>query len=265
MRSRVPTIDASRRKRRGSLCYAPRVVVDYRKSHLDKGDEYDASLAAGDFDAYMTERESAILRALIPRLFPAGVPRYLDFACGTGRITSVIEPYARDSNGVDVSESMLAHARRRCTRSTFTVRDITRNPPTAGTFDLITAFRFFGNAQHELRREVLTALHQLLATDGYLVINNHRNPWSGQSLLAAVRREPIDVDLSPRKLGALFRETGFRIERMYGIGLWVVRHKFSTRAVLESRVGAALEPLSKLPGAALFCPDAVIVARKSRP
>ena len=65
--------------------------MDYRDSHLAKGDTYDASIAAQPFDAYMAQHEEAWLRDVIPRLMPRG-GRYLDFACGTGRITAIVAP-----------------------------------------------------------------------------------------------------------------------------------------------------------------------------
>jgi hypothetical protein len=43
-----------------------------------------------------------------------------------------------------------------------------------GQFDLVTAFRFLGNADDQLRRSAMDALR--VRIDGYLLINNHRNP-----------------------------------------------------------------------------------------
>ena len=84
---------------------------DYRDSHASRGDSYDARLAGQPFDAYMARWEAWWLPRLVARLHPDGVPRYLDFACGTGRITGIVAPLARESVGVDVSESMLSRAR----------------------------------------------------------------------------------------------------------------------------------------------------------
>ena len=54
--------------------------------------------------------------------------------------------------------------------------DITRSAsPLAGrSFDLITAFRFFSNAEADLRSEALAALVGCLKPGGRLVFNNHR-------------------------------------------------------------------------------------------
>ena len=89
---------------------------DYRLSHLERGRSYDATLAETPFDAYMAAWERQHLARIVGRLFPTGVGRYLDFACGTGRVTSVVAPLARESVGVDISPSMLEAARERCKR-----------------------------------------------------------------------------------------------------------------------------------------------------
>ena len=59
--------------------------VDYRSSHLQKsGEDYDRELERGDFDTYMAVHEAELLESIVKRLYPRGVPRYLDFACGSG-------------------------------------------------------------------------------------------------------------------------------------------------------------------------------------
>src|SRR3954454_9558254 len=100
--------------------------ADYRHSHLAKGEDYDRDLSRGDFDTYMTAREREILARIVPRLFPGGVPRYLDFACGTGRITQMMEALSAESFAVNISEAMMDQARRKCARTTFLLRDVTR-------------------------------------------------------------------------------------------------------------------------------------------
>jgi len=104
---------------------------DYRHSHLHKGAEYDAALANDPIDAFLAVRERALLLRALERLFPQGLSRYLDFACGTGRITEIVAPFALRSYGVDVSETMLAQAPAKCPHTTFLLRDMTREPPGA--------------------------------------------------------------------------------------------------------------------------------------
>jgi SAM-dependent methyltransferase len=139
---------------------------DYRRSHLRKGADYEASLATAPFDRYMAKHESRLVAWFLDRYFPGGVPAYLDFACGTGRITTQVEPRAARSYAVDVSERMIAEARQKCQKTIFILQDITRQALQLANVDLVTSFRFFGNAQDALRQEALAALHAVLRPRG---------------------------------------------------------------------------------------------------
>jgi SAM-dependent methyltransferase len=231
-------------------------VDDYRGSHVGRGEDYDAALNEEPFDRYMAEREAALLRRIVARDFGGKIPRYLDFACGTGRITSIIEILAAESHAVDVSSSMLEIAQRKCHNTRFHVLDVTRASADLPQMDLITAFRFFGNAQQDLRVEVLRALKRYLAPRGYLVFNNHRNP---SSLLGG----DTTLDLSRARMLGLLRDSGFRAVRIYGIGAWIIRHRImSNGPLLRSRFAKLIEPVSLLPGLGPFCPDMIVVAQR---
>ena len=41
---------------------------------------------------------SSVVVAVAREFFPGGIPRYLDFACGTGRITQHLAPLAHESS-----------------------------------------------------------------------------------------------------------------------------------------------------------------------
>ena len=175
-------------------------IEDYRTSHKNKGGSYDETILSSPFDAYMDTWEAHHLERAVQRLFPASLPRYLDFACGTGRITRRVEAMATESYGVDLSQTMLDAARAKCCRTHFVCADLSKDSLQLGEFDLITAFRFFGNAQDELRDSAMAAIRRHLRLGGYLIINNHRNP---RSMLAAWRRNTREMDLSYSKLKSL--------------------------------------------------------------
>lgn len=236
---------------------------DYRQSHVGKGADYDADLRDETFSTYMTRREAELLPRIVRELFPTAPPKYLDFACGTGRITSMVAPLARESWGVDVSESMVAEAGKKCPQTRFVLRDITTQPLDESGFELATAFRFFGNAQDDLRRAVFAAVGRHLAPGGVFVFNNHRNSGSFRAVLQrATGRYEDHADLDLPKIEALMRPAGLRVESVVGIGWWLVAHRFDTPAAYHSELVHALEPLSTLSPLAPYCPAYIVVARK---
>ena len=91
----------------------------------------------------------------------------LDFACGSGRVLELLEGHVGKATGVDVTESMLEVAADVTERSRLVHADITRSDDLDGEqFDLITAFRFFPNAELDLRHEAMAKLATLLAPGG---------------------------------------------------------------------------------------------------
>jgi SAM-dependent methyltransferase len=237
-------------------------MISYRISHLAKGADYDVALARDPLDAYMARRERELLLTVLTRLYPGGLRRSLDFACGTGRIAQLLDGIATQPFAVDVSETMLAEATGKCPRTKFFIQDITETPLPIEPVDLVTAFRFFGNAEDELRTNALQAIWRCLAPGGYLVLNNHRNPWSVPALLLRATGERGPLDLHYWKLKHLLRRTGFRVRRTYGLGGWIYRAKLLRPDVLNSRWADAFEQVSRLKLAGPWCPDAVIVAQR---
>jgi ubiquinone/menaquinone biosynthesis C-methylase UbiE len=235
---------------------------DYRKSHLERGQDYDSILDESEFDDYMARVEAQRLDYALARVLPAKPRRYLDFACGTGRITRQVEDSALESFGVDISASMLAQARRKCPRTTFFEADVTRQPLALGQFDLVTSFRFFGNAQDELRVAALRAINGLLHEGGYLIINNHRNPNALQARLHRLTGGEDDMDLTPHKLYRLLEEAGFEVVWQSAIGFWIWRSALA-QAGLRSVSAQSLR--ERMFSGAWWCRwsiDSILVARK---
>ena len=235
---------------------------DYRASHLKRGDSYDATLAAGPFDAYMARIEDEHLRRIVPVLFAQARPRYLDFACGTGRIISTVAPMCAEAVGVDISPSMLEQARPKTPTAQFVQADLTRADVDLGQFDLVTSFRFFGNAQHDLRLAVMKTLHRVLRSGGHLIINSHRNPHSLATLLHAATGGSFGgMDLHYFKLKSLLRDCGFAVAQVYPIGAWMYRYSIQGQQH-EPQRAAQLERRFSSPIFAPVSPDVVVVARK---
>jgi ubiquinone/menaquinone biosynthesis C-methylase UbiE len=235
---------------------------DYRQSHVGKkGVEYDETLRDRPFDSYMAKWEAWWLERLVMRMYPNGVNRYLDFACGSGRITEIVAAHARESVGVDVSSSMLEAARRKCPQTQFMCADLTSGKVDIGLFELITSFRFFGNAQDALRVAALQTIVALLPPGGSLVINNHRNPYAIATLLHRATGGSLETDLHYFKLRRLLHSCGLRIVAAHAIGFRLVRSSMLENPSIMDAADRWETSFSAAPFAA-FAPDCILVAQK---
>jgi predicted TPR repeat methyltransferase len=194
-------------------------VSSYRASHDAKGENYHRTFTDLPYRQIIWRLEQRALDHLVGSV--ATPTRYLDFACGTGRILGHLESSCRVAVGVDVSASMLEVARKECARASIVRGDVTTGCCfKSHAFDLITAFRFFPNAEEELRQSAMAALAQLLSAEGYLVFNNHRNRSSLRNLAKRAVRRGVSSGMSHREVVALTASAGLAIERIYHIGLW---------------------------------------------
>ena len=238
---------------------------DYRSSHLQRGDSYDAFIAGTPFDAYMAHWESEHLRRLVGGLFPQGVGRYLDFACGTGRITAELAPLSRYTLGVDISPGMLESARKRLPETSFLACDLTQDDPDVGAFDLVTAFRFFGNAEDELREAALRAIVKRMAPGACLILNNHRNPGALYALLDRLTGGNANgMDLTLGKLRGLLRRHGLHIRKVVPIGAWMYRSRLLHGSRPDDALAKRREARFSQPALAPVAPDMIVVAQVAR-
>jgi SAM-dependent methyltransferase len=202
-------------------------AFDYRRSHLGerRGVTYDELYRPGSALAfYWDQFERPFLEAAFADLsaaHPGG--RYLDFACGTGRILQVAAPYFGSAVGIDVSEGMLARAREKVPGARLVCADVLTEPVDVGTFDVITVFRFILRAGPELREAALRWLRGVISEGGTLIVNNHRNAHSQRGIAyriqTAIRPNGFkDELLSDAQVQQLLARCGFEIVRTYGFG-----------------------------------------------
>lgn len=207
---------------------------DYRLSHTGpgKGIEYSESFQKLPYLRYLWEWEKTVLRQAVVQNFrnPAAVS-HLDFACGTGRIIGYMETLVGKSVGVDVSDAMLEVGMRNVQRSVLVKVDLTKvNYFNGKQFDLITAFRFFLNAQDSLRHEVMQVLANHLKPNGRLVFNVHMNKTSFHAGLTRLkfwmtrRTEPLNM-LSIEEVHEMVTRQGLEIQNIYHYGILPVKVK----------------------------------------
>jgi predicted TPR repeat methyltransferase len=202
--------------------------ISYKESHKyqSKGTEYEAYYQNKAWQKFLWSREQEILMIIMEKYFAGRDVHLLDFACGTGRITEFLENRVKTSTGVDVSGSMLAIAMEKLKRTELIETDITmENILKPRKFNLITAFRFFLNAEPELRSAAIKKLAELLDEEGYLVFNNHQNagsPWIRLRHAHYRKKNPEGIYnvMSIEQMKSLVEEAGLEIVEIYPIGFF---------------------------------------------
>ena len=178
---------------------------------------------------------------------------YLDFAAGTGRVISFLEQYVYSAVGVEISPAMVEIARPKLRCGQVLCTDITA-PGTSleGQYDLITAFRFFLNAETDLKRTAMKGLAARLKDESSrLIFTNHGNPWSHKLAMRsfpALRRagrgyisEGNYMTLAQAQ--RLVEEAGLVIEKVMGCGVlgptaqWII--PFERLLAIESSLGTS--------------------------
>ncbi len=202
--------------------------ISYTDSHKyqGKGAEYEQYYQTQAWQKFLWSREQRIILGILDKYFAGRDVHLLDFACGTGRIAGLLERRVKTSTGVDVSGSMLAVASEKLKRTQIIEADITgENVLKPRKFNLITAFRFFLNAEPELRRAAMRALVELLDDEGYLVFNNHQNlgsPWTRLLYRRHQRKNPEGTFnvMSIREMEQLVREAELEIVEIFPVGFF---------------------------------------------
>jgi len=202
--------------------------ISYKESHKyeGKGDEYEAYYKNEAWEKFLWSREQEVILRILDKYFAGKEIHLLDFACGTGRIAGLLENRVKTSIGVDVSGSMLAIARNKLKRTEIIEADITAiNVLKGRKFNLITAFRFFLNAEPELRCSAIKALVELLDEDGLLVFNNHHSlgsPWIKLLHARHLRKNPEGIFnvMSIEQMKNLIEDVGLEIIEIYPTGFF---------------------------------------------
>ena len=192
--------------------------TDYRRSHIlpNKGRLYHAGFTDNPYRNMIWQFEKRILDNITKTLFADGIIQHLDFACGTGRVLSYLMGRASTSVGVDLSPSMLEVARKNSRTAEIIEADLTRSDVLGDRkFNLITAFRFFPNAEANLRTEAMQVLSRHLDDNGYLVFNNHKNTGSTRNRLARFFGRRGYKGMSIVEAKALLAENDLEIVKIY--------------------------------------------------
>ena len=148
---------------------------EYTNSHFHKGKDYHERFDLLPGRKIIWEIEKKILDKF---LFNLENIDHLDFAGGTGRISEYLKNKCKIQYLIDSSEKMIGHAQKILNNVTFINKDFKEIDNLNNKFDLVTAFRFFPNAEPHLRDLAMKFISLQLKNGGYLIINNHKNFWS---------------------------------------------------------------------------------------
>lgn len=221
-----------------------RSKVRYTDRHKGRGAEYHDTFSpeVNPYRAMVWRLEQRALDTVLRDYLPAGPRTHLDFACGTGRILEFFANRGVTSTGVDVSSSMMEVARTSAPNAEFIEADLTQQSALGDRrFDVITAFRFFPNAERELREGVFRELGRHLAPSGVLIFNNHKNRNSLRGRLSRLRgRGSPAGTMTHDEVQALLPLAGLRILRMTPVASLPLSEKHILLPV------AVAEPLERM-------------------
>lgn len=191
---------------------------DYRRSHLspEKGISFHETFLNDPYRNIVWQLEQGILDNILSTFYRDSEIHHLDFACGTGRILSYLKSRAEKTVGVDLSPGMLEVARKNNREVEIIEADLTRNDVLGQRrFNLITAFRFFPNAEDSLRIEAMKVIARHLEDNGYLVFNNHKNTGSTRNRVARLFGHVDFKGMSIAEVESLLGNNGLEIVKTY--------------------------------------------------
>ena len=225
-------------------------MSDYRESHADAtyGARYLRTYSQGYYSGLWGQVEKPLLEELLekPEIRKGSA---LDFACGTGRISEVLCSHFGQVLGVDVSLSMLEQVP---ALPNLTTKNIDLTADTLHLqVDLVTAFRFFLNAQPKLRTAALTVIKSSLLRGGHLIVNVHMVDSSPMGRLYSFLRrlgfKSVHKTMSRREMRELLENEGFEVIGEYPYGFLPRLGRVSPR--LSERLVGRYERIAKKIGA----------------
>jgi SAM-dependent methyltransferase len=238
---------------------------DYRKSHIDsdKGCSYHKTFSENPYRAMIWGFERRILDRIITEFYPAQEITHLDFACGTGRVLKYLANRCSLSVGVDLSPSMLEVARSDCLGSEVIEADLTRNDILGDReFNLVTAFRFFPNAEPELRQQAMAVLTKHLCKDGFIVFNNHKHTGSSRNRLARLFGRRGFQGMSIPDVKELVTRNNLEVERTYHLCVFPASEKHMLLPEFALRKVEGI--LARIPALCGFGENLVFVCKRAQ-
>ncbi len=130
---------------------------------------------------------------------------------------------------------------------------------------MVTAFRFFLNAEDTLRRDALSAIHEHLNDGGLLISNVHMNATSPMGLvcrcLNRFQGRVVRSTLSIHAYRQMLASSGFVVERVIGYG-FLPRPGWLLSGLCETLIEPVETICRRVGVPARFAQNFLVVARK---
>lgn len=189
---------------------------DYTTSHFHKGEDYQKRFETLPGRKIIWNIEKKILDK-----FLNGIDNidHLDFAGGTGRISNYLHYKCKKRYLIDASAKMISQAKKNLGEVTFINKDFNNLKNFDEKFDLITAFRFFPNAEPHLRDSAMKFISKHLSRNGFLIFNNHKNFWSIPFILKRLTFRSDGFGMTHYEVEKIVKKHNLQIIDYYSCGL----------------------------------------------
>lgn len=195
---------------------------NYTTSHFNKGEDYHHRFDNLPGRKIIWNIEKKILDNFLRIMQNID---HLDFAGGTGRISSYIHNKCRKRYLIDVSEKMINQAKKNLKEVVFINKDFRQIENFNEKFDLITAFRFFPNAEPYLRDQAMNFITKHLNKGGYVIFNNHKNFWSIPFIFKRLTFRSNGFGMTHYEIESILKKYNLKIVDSHSCGLFFETEK----------------------------------------
>ena len=195
---------------------------DYTTSHYHKGEDYHERFNILPGRKIIWNIEKKILDKFLEEKNNID---HLDFAGGTGRISSHLHFKCKKRYLIDASEKMINEAKKNLNDVIFINDDFTKIENFEEKFDLVTAFRFFPNAEPDLRDNAMNFISKHLSEDGCLIFNNHKNFWSLPFFFKRLTFRSDGFGMTHKEVEKIVKKYNLKIIDYYSCGLFFESEK----------------------------------------
>ena len=208
---------------------------------MTEQEQYDA--VAEDYDRLIRPRYDAIAALVVDRVrevTDVASAHVVELAAGTGALTHQLAPLARDYTATDISQPMLAVARRRdvpgCERVTWLRGDVLDLPLETASADVVVSS--LGPLQDS--EEALGEARRVLRRGGHLVAVTWGDDYRELELLRETRQRlglPPRATLNAEELAARVTGTGFRAATVRDVRMPVVHDSLAAYVAYRGAFG----------------------------